>query len=402
MATVREWLAGLGLAQYADIFAANDIDLEVARLLDDGDLEKLGLSLGHRRLLLRAAAALPPAERMAPRTETAREAVLAAGPERRQLTVMFCDLADSTGLSAKLDPEDMQKIISAYQRACATVIEQAQGYVAKYMGDGVLAYFGYPRARADAAERAVHAGLGIVQAVARSAAVVPLAVRVGIATGEVVVGEQIGIESSRERAVVGDAPNLAARLQAAARPGQVLVAELTHRLTERKFVWGQPQRLPLKGFGAPTSAWEALAESTLSEAPAAAADASVRPLIGRKSELSLLRDRLELAAGGDAQVVLLIGEAGIGKSAMASALVALAQEEDISAPSAPVPPFTRAASSARSPVRSNGKRGSSGGTRPPRTSTAFTPGSRATARIPRPTSRCSLHCSRCRAGRTGI
>jgi class 3 adenylate cyclase len=267
MATVHEWLAGLGLGQYADIFAANDIDLEVARLLDDGDLEKLGLSLGHRRLFLKAAATLPSADPTGSRAATARDAVPASGAGRRQLTVMFCDLANSTGLSAKLDPEDMQKVISTYQRACATVIEQAHGYVAKYMGDGVLAYFGYPRARADAAERAVHAGLGIVQAVARSAADVPLAVRVGIATGEVVVGEQIGIESSREWAIVGDTPNLAARLQVAARPGQVLVAELTHRLTERRFVWGQSQRLMLKGFDAPTPAWEALAESTLSGPP---------------------------------------------------------------------------------------------------------------------------------------
>ena len=165
MADIREWLAEQGLGQYAEIFAASDIDFDVARLLDERDLEKLGLSLGHRKLFLRAAASLPPAEAIASRAATPPAAPGGIGPERRQLTVMFCDLADSTGLSAQLDPEDLHPIIGAYRRGCAAVIERFEGYVAKYMGDGVLAYFGYPHARADAATRAVHAGVGVVQAV---------------------------------------------------------------------------------------------------------------------------------------------------------------------------------------------------------------------------------------------
>ncbi len=327
---MREWLAGLGLGQYANVFAANDIDLDVARLLDDGDLEKLGLSLGHRKLFLKAVAALPSPEAMPSRGAGAGVAPAAVGPERRQLTVMFCDLADSTGLSAQLDPEDLRKIIGDYRRSCASVIEHFEGYVAKYMGDGVLAYFGYPHARADAADRAIHAGLGIASAVRTNVPDRELAVRVGIATGEVVVGDQIGIESSREWSVVGDAPNLAARLQGAAKPGQVLVADLTRRLARAEIAWSGPHLLSLKGFDQLTPAWAAGADSATSAQVAHEAVASARALIGRNSEIALLGDRLELARAGDGQVVLLIGEAGIGKSAVTGAIVEQAHREGVS------------------------------------------------------------------------
>ncbi len=329
MNDIRTWLAGLGLQQYADVFAANDIDLASVGLMTDADFEKLGVTLGHRKRLLKAAATL--ADRVEP---TSASVPIATGAERRQLTVMFCDLVGSTELSAHLDPEDLREIIGAYQRACAEVIGRFHGYVAKYMGDGVLAYFGYPQARENAADLAVHAGLGIVQAINTLGGDSPsvqrprLAVRVGIATGEVVVGEQIGIDSSREWSVVGDTPNLAARLQAAAKPGQVMVADSTRRLTREKFSWSGPNSLSLKGFDEPMHAWEVNEEiapgSSFGPAPAETAR-----LVGRQSELALLVDRLELARSGLGQIVLLIGEAGIGKSAITRALIDRARNDGI-------------------------------------------------------------------------
>jgi predicted ATPase/class 3 adenylate cyclase len=347
MADLREWLERHGLGRYADTLAANDVDLDVARLLDDADLEKLGLSLGHRRLFLKAIAALPAAAPAADTpsapapTATAQAATpepaatgsrAAPGPERRQLTVLFCDLADSTRLAAELDAEDLQKLIGDYRRACAQVIERYEGYVAKYMGDGVLAYFGYPQARADAADRAVHAGLGLVRAVVAHVRPRPLAVRVGVATGEVVVGEQIGVDSSREWSVVGDAPNLAARLQTAADPGQVLVADATRRLTRAPIAWSGPHRRSLKGFAEPAAYWLALDEPMAAEAaevPEAPVSGAATRLVGRRAELALLCDRLELVGSGLGQAVLLVGEAGIGKSTLARALVEVARAGDI-------------------------------------------------------------------------
>ena len=329
MSDILSWLAGLGLQQYADVFAANDIDLASVGLMTDGDFEKLGVTLGHRKRLLKAAATL------ADRVEPAHAAPpIAPGAERRQLTVMFCDLAGSTELSAHLDPEDLREIIGAYQRACAEVIGRFHGYVAKYMGDGVLAYFGYPQARENAADLAVHAGLGIVQAINKLGGDSPpaqrpgLAVRVGIATGEVVVGDQIGIDSSREWSVVGDTPNLAARLQAAAKPGQVMVADGTRRLTREKFSWSGPNSLSLKGFDEPMRAWE-VNEEIAPGSSSGPAPAETARMVGRQSELALLVDRLELARSGLGQVVLLIGEAGIGKSAITRALVEQARSAGI-------------------------------------------------------------------------
>jgi class 3 adenylate cyclase/predicted ATPase len=318
MTDIRRWLAELKLDQYANLFTYNDIDLEAVRLLTDADLEKLGVTLGHRKKLLKAAAELPSAE-------TSGREMAVSGPERRQLTVLFCDLAGSTELSARLDPEEFREIIDAYQVACKAVIERFQGYIAKYMGDGILVYFGYPQARENAADLAVHAGLGIVQTVAKLPR--KLAVRVGIATGEVVVGDQIGIESSREWSVVGATPNLAARLQAAAKPGQVMVADGTRRLVRQQFSWVGPQALSLKGFAEPMRAWEVSEESALE--PIAAVTPRETHLIARQSELALLGERLELARSGHGQVVLLIGEAGIGKSAVTRALIDRARDDGI-------------------------------------------------------------------------
>jgi class 3 adenylate cyclase len=254
---IAAWLRGLGLERYEPAFRENEIDAEVLPELTEIHLERLGLPLGPRLKLLKAIAALregtwpstaaePPAEAPAPSIEA----------ERRQLTVMFCDLVGSTALSARLDPEDLRAVIGAYHRRAAGVIEGAGGFVAKYMGDGVLAYFGYPRADEHDAERGVRAGLALVEAVARldTAAVTGLQVRVGIATGLVVVGDLIGQGAALEQAVVGETPNLAARLQALATPGTVVIAPGTRRLTGGLFDYEDLGAAEIRGVAAPVIA----------------------------------------------------------------------------------------------------------------------------------------------------
>ena len=236
---IAAWLRELDLERYETAFRNNDIDIDLLSELTDADLERLGVaSLGHRKKLLRAIEAVRPPgpEVAAGAAAIADEASLGSSTpasrpeaERRQLTVMFVDLVGSTALSARLDPEDMGQVIRAYQKCCAEVIRRWDGHVAKYLGDGVLAYFGWPQAHEDEAERAVRAGLGIIAALAELGmpAGAPLAVRVGIATGLVMVGDLVGDDEARERAVVGETPNLAARLQALAAPGSAIrVADL--------------------------------------------------------------------------------------------------------------------------------------------------------------------------------
>lgn len=220
---VAQWLEQLDLGQYASVFAENDIDGEVLSELTDSDLEKIGVTLGHRKKILKAIAALQtdqsttPSGAKFPAPGTPAEAPKAADAERRQLTVMFCDLVGSTKLSGKLDPEDLRDVNRTYQDACKAAIERFDGYVARYMGDGVLAYFGYPQAHEDDAERAIYASLGIVESMIRinkrlgRKESIDLAVRVGIATGPVVVGDLIGEGASQESAVVGETPNLNTR-----------------------------------------------------------------------------------------------------------------------------------------------------------------------------------------------
>src|ERR1700757_5259852 len=231
---VAAWLHGLGLERYEAAFRDNEIDWEALPKLTAEDLKDLGVVLGaHRRKLLEAIAALRgPLPNPAPQAGEGRVGVEA---ERRQLTVMFCDLVGSTALSARLDPEDLREVIGAYHAAVAEEIGRFNGFVAKYMGDGVLAYFGYPQAHEDDAERAVRAGLAVVAAVRRSKAPVPLRMRVGLATGLVVVGDLIGSGAAREEAVVGETPNLAARLQALAEPDSVVIADSTRRLIGNLF-----------------------------------------------------------------------------------------------------------------------------------------------------------------------
>ena len=224
---VGDWLRGLGLGQYETTFRDSEIDAEVLPDLTDADLETLGMPLGHRKRLLKAIIALNirPAGSRPP--ATAAPGPKAEAAERRQLTVMFCDLVGSTALAARLDPEDMRGIIAAYNKCCTDLIDRGGGFVAKYLGDGVLAYFGYPQAHEHDAERAVRAGLAIVEAAPKLATGSALHVRVGIATGIVVVGDLLGSGESQERGVVGETPNLAARLQGIAEPDSVVIAEGT-------------------------------------------------------------------------------------------------------------------------------------------------------------------------------
>jgi hypothetical protein len=201
---VSDWLRGLGLRQYEDVFRENEIDGSVLPDLTEGDFEKLGVPMGHRKRMLKAIANLSTTETAA-QPESPAPSRSTASAERRQLTVMFCDLVGSTAMSARLDPEDMRSIIAAYHRCCATLITGGGGFVAKYMGDGVLAYFGYPQAHEHDAEHAVRAGLAIVEAAPKleTLAGAPLRVRVGIATGIVVVGDLLGRE--RRRSAVSSA-----------------------------------------------------------------------------------------------------------------------------------------------------------------------------------------------------
>jgi class 3 adenylate cyclase len=282
------WLRRIGLEQYAQTFRDNAIDADVLRDLTDDHLRELGLPLGARLKLLRAVATLgtseqPPASPeitpTAPRTDA----------ERRQLTIMFCDLVGSTALSTRFDPEDMQEIVGAYHRCCTDLIVKAGGFVARYMGDGVLVYFGYPQAHEHDTERAVRAGLALVEAVPKlkTAAGAPLQVRVGIATGIVVVGDLIEAETTQEHEVVGETPNLAARLQALAEPGTVVISSSTHRLTGGLFHYRDLGPVALKGFAETVPVWQALGASA-AESRFEALRASATPLVGRGEEIDLL------------------------------------------------------------------------------------------------------------------
>ncbi len=328
---IAAWLRGIGLEEYAPAFRDNRIDMRVLPKLTAEDLKDLGVTtIGDRRILLEAIAALreptSPTESAgkplpAAPTPDRQEATASAEAERRQVTVMFCDLVGSTALSARLDPEDLRAVIGAYHRCCAKVIGRGGGFVAKYMGDGVLAYFGYPRADEHDAERAVRAALKLVEKVAGldTVAAAPLQVRVGIATGLVVVGDLIGQGASQEQAVVGETPNLAARLQALAEPGTVVIAPSTRRLTGGLFEYADLGAVELKGLGAPVAAARVLRESA-AESRFEALRATATPLVGRDEELALLQRRWQQAKAGEGRVVVLIGEPGIGKSRLAQTL----------------------------------------------------------------------------------
>jgi len=316
------WLRGLGLERYEQAFRENEIDLRVLPELTADDLKELGVAaIGHRRLLLKAIADLA-----AGAGRAAAEDVPAASPanataeaERRQLTVMFCDLVGSTPLSTRFDPEDLREIVGAYHRCVADTVGHFGGFVAKYMGDGVLIYFGYPEAHEDDAERAARAGLAVIEAIGRIEAPEPLKVRLGVASGLVVVGDLIGAGAAQERGVVGETPNLAARLQALAQPGTLVIAASTRRQVGGLFEIEDLGPQSLAGFTEPQRAWCVVgASGILSRFEALRSEET--PLVGRDEELDLLLRRWQQAKAGEGRAVLLTGEPGIGKSRITAAL----------------------------------------------------------------------------------
>jgi class 3 adenylate cyclase/predicted ATPase len=319
------WLRSLGLERYEAAFRDNEIDERILPSLTQEDLKEIGVGpVGHRRMLLEAIAAL--------RGDNAPSADVAATSsvpnissedraERRQVTVMFSDLVGSTALSARMDPEDFREVISAYQNSVAETVGRFGGFVAKYMGDGVLIYFGYPQAHEDDAERAVRTGLQLIAIVADLKTHAALRTRVGIATGLVVVGDLIGSGASQEQAIVGDTPNLAARLQGVAEPNSVVVAEGTRKLVGSLFELEDLGPQDLKGISGPTRAWRALRPASVEGRFEAMHTSGLTDLVGREEELDLLLRRWSKAKSGEGQLVLLSGEAGIGKSRLTAALL---------------------------------------------------------------------------------
>src|SRR6516162_8990887 len=325
---ITNWLRELGLEQYASAFHDNAIDPEVLHELTADDLKDLGVNLvGHRRKLLAAIARLrrdfPSSDAPIASTEAVRpgqDAGPAAGKaERRQLTVMFCDIVGSTALSTRFDPEDLRELIGDYHRAVAETVGRFEGFVAKYMGDGVLVYYGYPQAHEDDAERAVRAGLAVIEAVGRLPAREDLRVRLGVATGLAVVGDLIGEGAAQERGVVGETPNLAARLQALAAPNTLVIAEATRRQVGGLFDLADLGPQALAGFSDPQPAWRVIGESGMLSRFEALRSGET-PLVGRDEEVELLVRRWEQAKTGEGRVVLISGEPGIGKSRLTAAL----------------------------------------------------------------------------------
>ena len=323
---ILAWLRELGLERYEQAFRENEIAADILPKLTADDLKDIGVTIvGHRRKLLEAIAALaePALARQAGPSAPVKT-LTAARPteaERRQLTVMFVDLVGSTALSAALDPEEMGAAIRVYQNAVAGETLRFEGHIAKFMGDGVLAYFGWPQAHEDDAERAVRAGLALVRTVGGlEAGGRRLAARIGIATGLVVVGETVGEGEAQERAVVGETPNLAARLQALAAPGAVVISQATRRLVGGLFELTDLGPTRIKGFAEPVAAFVVEGEGSADGRFEALHGHRVTTLIGRENELAMLLERWSWAKDGDGQVVLIAGEAGIGKSRLLRAL----------------------------------------------------------------------------------
>src|SRR5215469_2794357 len=327
---ITAWLRSLNLERYEQAFRENEINEAVLLRLTTEDLKELGvIAVGHRRILLDAIANLR-GETSATHDEASRATEkpdradnTAAEAERRQLTVMFCDLVGSTALSNRLDPEDLRSVIGAYHKSVAETVARFDGFVAKYMGDGVLIYFGYPHAHEHDAERAVRTGLVLVDAVPKltTAAGMPLQVRVGIATGLVVVGDLIGSGEAQERGIVGETPNLAARLQGIAAPNTVVIAEGTRRLIGSLFELRDLGAKGLNGITGVVRTWTALRASSIESRFEALHATGLTPLVGREEEFDLLLRRWVRARTGEGQVVLLSGESGIGKSRLTVALL---------------------------------------------------------------------------------
>src|SRR5215470_13266874 len=324
------WLRQLGLGRYEPAFIENAIDSDVLPELTEDDLKKLGIPLGDRRRLIKAIRAMVASPAALVTSEVGEEVgedaqsgqARVAAAERRHLTVMICDLVGSTALSARLDPEDMGAVIETYHAGCTRIVQAYDGFLGDFRGDGISAYFGHPRAHEDDAERTVRAGLDIIAAVAEleTPAAEPLAVRIGIATGLVVVGDLSGESALWEHAVVGDTPNLAARLQAVAEPGTIVIAASTRRLIGDLFRLRKLGLHEVKGIGEPVAAWAVEGVSASESRFEAVRAAGLTDLIGREDELDFLLERQRLAWKGEGQIVLISGEPGIGKSRVAAAL----------------------------------------------------------------------------------
>ena len=327
MQSITEWLQSLGLAQYSSLFENNGIDLDALTLVSDGELEKLGVLLGHRKKILKALSEMPsivmPPSGVSTRLSGPSDAIVSdaissgvvEGGERRQLTVLFCDMVGFTELASRVDPEVLQRIIRTYEDACAVCITRYEGYVFQRLGDGIVAFFGYPLAHEGEAERAIHAGLAIIDSLSRIdvAEVGRLQVRIGVATGLVVV-------SSVQKGAVGETMNLASRLQGIAPIGSIVVSERVRRLAGGRFVYDNLGEQALKGIARPTSAYRVLGVSEIASRFEAATQEGLTPMVGREQEIGLLMDRWTQAQDGEGQAVLLSGEPGLGKSRILNAL----------------------------------------------------------------------------------
>jgi class 3 adenylate cyclase len=320
---IGQWLRDLGLQSYEQAFRDHKVDLDVLGRLTAEDLKEIGVSaVGHRRKILDAVGGLGAALPLAADRKISQRA------ERRHLTVMFCDLVGSTALSACLDPEDLRELLRTYFARVDDVAGRHGGFVAKYLGDGALIYFGYPQAHEDDTERAVRAGLALIDAVsALTAAGERLSARVGIATGLVVIGDLVGTGEAQERAIAGETPNLAARLQGLAENGTVVIAETTRRIVGDLFELSALAPCSLKGFGAPVLAWRVIGEGNAASRFEALHGTRVTPLVGREEELDLVLSRWRQVKEGGGHVALISGEPGIGKSRLVLALRERLQEE---------------------------------------------------------------------------
>jgi class 3 adenylate cyclase/predicted ATPase len=329
---IERWLKDLGLPQYVNAFLDNDIDHEVLLDLKDQELQEIGIkSLGHRKRLLKAIDVLRNGTLEPPLLHQSQVQVAASSAaERRHLTVMFCDLVGSTSLAEQLDPEDLRDVIRSYQDACAGVVSRFEGFVAKYVGDGLLIYFGYPRAHEDDAERAIRSALGLISAVGALQARTgqQLQVRIGIATGLVVVGDIVGEGAAQEKAVVGETPNLAARLQGLAGPNGIVISSATRDLAGRQFEYEDLGPQVLKGINNPIHSWKVIRERPVETRFQASHSERLGPLLGREQETELLLERWRRASKGEGQLVILSGHAGIGKSRIAEALREKIRNED--------------------------------------------------------------------------
>jgi class 3 adenylate cyclase/tetratricopeptide (TPR) repeat protein/ABC-type transport system involved in cytochrome c biogenesis ATPase subunit len=341
---IKSWLAGLGLEKYVSAFTEAEISFSNLPDLTEEDLKELGLPLGPRRTFSAAIKGLdappaPPALSLAepignssPAAPPITETEPTSDAERRHLTVMFVDLVGSTEMATRIDAEDMREVINGYQNTVAGVVSRFEGFVAKFMGDGVLCYFGWPRANEDDAERAVRAGLSIIEAVKKTKAPngSPLATRIGIATGVVIVGDMIGSGATQEAAVVGETPNLAARLQGVAQPNQLVLPQETRRLLGNTYKLTSIGAQDLKGVGAPVEAFVVEGEAALESRFAARQSGTLTPIVGREREIELMLERWAMARARKGQMVIVSGEAGIGKSRITQAVIdAVARDEHV-------------------------------------------------------------------------